>query len=355
MLKPRPTLKSIAAELGITHTSVAHAFNKPHKISAALREKVLEHAKLVNYLGPNPAARSLRTGLCGSIGIIFNDNLSYAFSDPHDIEFLRGISSVCEEVGANIVLIPLQSPKMNNYEMFGAMVDGYILNAPYKNNPSTQRALAKGLPTVVVDFEDADHVSVLANDADSMKAMTRHILALGHQHIAIITFPLQEGRGGLFTLDKEPDSDNYVATQRVAGCREAIMESDVKLSSVLLVETPNSEEGGGSAAQQLLDINPLVTAFICFSDRLAFGAMAQCESLGLNVPQDISVTGFDGIERSSSAEGLPALTTIRQNAFDKGVKAAKALLAKDEAPAKRIEVETKLVIGGSTAAMSKRV
>ena len=108
MRAKRATLKSIASDLGVTSTSVSNAYNNPSKVSKALHDRIIAHAQLVNYEGPHPAARSLRTGRCGAIGVLFNDQLSYAFTDAHDLAFLRGISSVCEEENANLVLIPLK-------------------------------------------------------------------------------------------------------------------------------------------------------------------------------------------------------------------------------------------------------
>src|ERR1700680_2548746 len=140
-----PTLKSIASKLGITHTTVSNVYNNPAKVSEALRHKILAYAASVNYFGPNPTARSLKRGSCGAIGIIFNDQLSYAFTDAHDIAFLRGVSSVCEIEGTNIVLIPLMTKASNRLDTLTAIVDGYILNAPYKDNPGTKKALARGL------------------------------------------------------------------------------------------------------------------------------------------------------------------------------------------------------------------
>ncbi|MGH3629919.1 MAG: LacI family DNA-binding transcriptional regulator, partial [Sciscionella sp.] len=101
----RATLRSIANGLGITHTTVSNVYNNPAKVSEALRQRVLNYAQSVHYEGPNPTARSLKKGSCGAIGIIFNDQLSYAFTDAHDVAFLRGVSSACEVEGTNIVLI----------------------------------------------------------------------------------------------------------------------------------------------------------------------------------------------------------------------------------------------------------
>ncbi len=351
--RKKVTLKSIAAELGITHTSVSNAFNNPTKVSDKLRSKIFNYAKSVDYHGPNPAARSLRTGLYGAIGIIFNDQLSYAFSDPHDIEFLRGISSICEVEGTNIVLIPLKNSSVNDFEPLGAMVDGYILNAPYSNNPTTQRALARGLPTVVVDFDSPEHISVLTNDSIMMSEMTDYILSLGHRQIGIITFPIKEGRYDLCTLDRVLDRDNYVVSQRINGCKEAIGRSNIKMSSILIQETTNSEDGGAEAARHLLDLQPDITALICFSDRLAYGAMTECKRLGLAVPQRISVTGFDDILPQNLNSTLPALTTVRQEAYEKGRKAAEALLQKGKEQGQRINIEARIIKRGSTAKIGK--
>ena len=346
------TLKSIAADLGITHTSVSNAFNNPAKVSTKLKEKILSYAKSVGYHGPNPAAKSLRTGLCGSIGIIFNDQLSYAFSDPHDIEFLRGVSTVCEEEGSNLVLVPLKHSDLQDFEAIDAMVDGYILNAPYKNNITTQRALAKGLPTVVVDFDSPEHISILTNDTEMMCQITEHLLALGHKKIAIITFPVHENSHELFTLSRSLDSDNYVVNQRLKGCQQAIKHCDIEMDSVLVQETSNNEHGGAEATKILLALNPNITALVCLSDSLAFGAMSECLRQKLAIPEHISITGFDDTQPKSTHMTFPALTTVKQNAFEKGRKAAEALLKRevkqDQKINKRINIEARMIIRGST-------
>lgn len=349
MHRKKVTLKSIAADLGITHTSVSNAFNNPVKVSKELRSKIISYAKSVNYHGPNPAARSLRTGLCGSIGIIFNDQLSYAFSDPHDMEFLRGVSTVCEEHGTNIVLIPLKNSNVNGFETLSAIVDGYILNAPYKSNTATQRALSKGLPTVVVDFDAPQHISILTNDAQMMSEMCEHLLSLGHRKIGIITFPLKERGQDLYTLDRDLVIDNYVVKQRLQGCKTAISKSNINLNSILVRETTNSEEGGAQAARHLLELQPAITALICFSDTLAYGAISECQNRGLDVPHKISVTGYDDVMPHKPHPKTPLLTTVRQDAFAKGRKAAEALLHKDQPPGKKVNIKAQIVVRNSTA------
>lgn len=345
----RATLKSIALDLGVTHTSVSNAYNNPAKVSKALRDRIIAHARSVNYEGPNPAARSLRTGRCGAIGVLFNDQLSYAFTDPHDIAFLRGISSVCEEEGANIVLIPLQDKRPQQRDQLAAIVDGFILNAPYRSHPTIRQALARELPTVVVDFDASNLSSVLTNDRAAMEAVVAHLLALGHRHVAIVTFPRQEGTGDIRSLDDDFSDESYVVHERIEGCRDAVDAAGLARSAVLVCETTNSEDGGRRAAEWLLRRRPELTALVCFSDRLAYGAVAGAAALGLAVPGQISITGFDGIDPPSGAPLPLRLTTVRQNACDKGRRAAEVLLRPAEDEIGTIVIEAEFVVGDSTA------
>jgi DNA-binding LacI/PurR family transcriptional regulator len=344
----RATLKSIASDLGVTPTSVSNAYNNPSKVSKALRDRIIAHARLVNYDGPHPAARSLRTGRCGAIGVLFNDQLSYAFTDAHDITFLRGISSVCEEEGANLVLIPLKDKHPERRDTLTAIVDGYILNAPYKSHPTIRQVLERALPTVVVDFDAPDLASVQTNDREMMREVVGHLLARGHRKVAIVTFPRSEDHGEIFALDRDFVDENHVVHERIAGCREAFDAVGVAQAGVLVCETINSEDGGQRAAERLLRRRPDLTALVCFSDRLARGVIAHCAAGGLAVPQRVSVTGFDGLDPPGRAPDALRLTTVRQNAFEKGRRAAEILL-REGAAAGRFGVEAEFVIGDTSA------
>jgi len=243
----------------------------------------------------------------------------------------------------------LKSGGLDSFESLDAIVDGYIFNAPYKSNATTQRAIANGLPTVAVDFDAPAYTSVLTNDFDIMREITEHLLSLGHQQLAIITFPVKEGSHNLFTLDEDMDTDNYVVKQRMRGCKEAIGKTKIDLASVLVCETTNCEDGGAEATRRLLQRQPDITALVCFSDRLAYGAMKECKRLRLDVPQQISVTGFDDIEPLSLHSTFPGLTTARQNAYEKGRKAAEALLHGGGEQGRKIEIEATAIIRDSTA------
>lgn len=351
----RATLKSIASDLGVTHTSVSNAYNNPAKVSKALRERIIAHARTVNYEGPNPAARSLRTGRCGAIGVLFNDQLSYAFTDPHDIAFLRGISTVCEDDDVNLVLIPLQHRHADQPDRLAAIVDGFILNAPYRSHPTIRQALARSLPTVVVDFSAPDLSSVLTNDRAAMRTIVAHLLDLGHRDIAVVTFPRAIGVGEIGSLADDFSDESYVVHERIDGCRDACDAAGVPRAAVPVCETVNSEDGGRRAIDWLLRHRPDLTAIVCFSDRLAFGAIAGATALGCDVPGRLSVTGFDGIDPPGGTPTPLRLTTVRQNAFEKGRRAAEMLLRPDaDGRLRTVSIDAAFVPGDSSGPAPQR-
>ena len=100
------TLQTIADALGVSRTTVSNAYNRPDQLAPGLREKVLETAKGLGYAGPDPAARRLRSGLRGAIGLMFSERLSYAFTDPGAIGFLQGLTEATEAKGYELLLLP---------------------------------------------------------------------------------------------------------------------------------------------------------------------------------------------------------------------------------------------------------
>src|ERR687892_831843 len=100
------TLATIAAELGVSRMTVSNAYNHPDQLSATLREKILETAKRLGYPGPNPLAATLSRGRVGALGLLFDDPLSYAFTDPASVLFFGGIAEVCERTQVGLVLVP---------------------------------------------------------------------------------------------------------------------------------------------------------------------------------------------------------------------------------------------------------
>ena len=94
--RPSPTLLDVARAAKVSRTTASNAFNRPDQLSAALRTKVLEVARALGYAGPDPAARTLRRGRSGVVGVLLSERLSYAFTDPYAVAFLRGLAEIAE-------------------------------------------------------------------------------------------------------------------------------------------------------------------------------------------------------------------------------------------------------------------
>lgn len=317
------TTKSIAQALGISHTTVSNAWNNPEKLSAELRTRIIDYAASCGFQGPDRLGRALRTGKSDTIGVIFNDSMSYVFIDNHDLNLMKGIATQCENNDINLVLIPLKNSKNVKIKSLNTLVDGYILNATHNNDEVIQQALAKNIPVVTIDFSLPEHSSVSINNHKAMSEMCEFLLNKGHQHFGIISFPSQKAASGMRSLEQTVSGDNNVMLTRVNACRETLAANSISLADCWLYETLHDEAHGGIAAQELLTHHPEITALICLSDRFAAGAIHYCVGNNISVPQQVAVTGFDNIPVDSA--GI-RLTTISQHAEEKGAVAVKLLL-----------------------------
>src|SRR5262245_49506272 len=122
----RPTLATIAAELGVSRMTVSNAFNRPDQLSQELRERVLAKARELGYAGPDPGARALSRGKTGSIGVIFDAPLTLAFSDPAAVQVMHGVATVCEERELGMTLVP-RIVGQDAELVRTALVDGFVV------------------------------------------------------------------------------------------------------------------------------------------------------------------------------------------------------------------------------------
>lgn len=333
------TIKSLANILGVSHTTVSNAWNNPEKLSPQLRERILDYANAIGFQGPDKLARALRTGKANTIGVIFNDSMSYVFIDPHDISLMRGIASRCEAQNINLALIPLRKGQQDAATPLTALVDGYILNATHNSADVIQQILARGQRVVTLDFQLPDYSSVSINNEAAMHDVAHYLLGKGHRRFGIIAFSSRSGAQGLRTLAESVTGDNSLMLTRVNACRDAFIAHDVSLSQCWLYETHHDEAHGETAAQALLNACPTITALICLSDRFAIGAIRYCHRAGLAVPEQIAVTGFDNLAVDVDGVGL---TTVAQDAERKGVIAVELLLS--TGPVTHHELPRQLII-----------
>lgn len=348
------TLKTVAEAAGVSVSTVSNAYNKPDQLSAEARARILRVAKELGYAGPNPAARTLRSQRAGAIGLLFTEQLSYAFSDPYSVGMLAGLSEVAEQFRTGLLLIPLPPNDPDQPDavaaaadtMRQAVVDGVVAYCVDADHPARQVALDRGLPLVSTIDEGEDQQGdgrqgyVLIDEEGSARQLGQHLRTLGHRDVAVLVDSRLETTAPR-ELRPEEEPELFVDSRlRLEGLRAAL-GPDARVHAYFAGH--NSHHAGEAAAAHALDQQERPTAIACVSDVLALGARDAIRQRGLEVGHDISLTGFDDVPRAEAV----GLTTVRQPIADKGRLLGRMLLDPDYTE-RRVVLPTELVVRSST-------
>ncbi len=347
------TLQSIADELGVSRTTVSNAYNRADQLTPELRQRVLDAADRLGYAGPNLAARTLRTGRRNAVGLLFTEDLNYVFGDPDTQAFLSGVAETTAGVGTGLMLLPV--PPGHDLAVspvpLGA-VDGFIVYSVASGHPVLGLLERAHGPVVVVDEPDSADIAgfVGIDDRSGAEMAAQHLIELGHRRIGILTGPLGiDPQPGPVDRARRESATVKVARNRLEGSMQPLAAAGLDMETVAVWEAHrNDPDAGRTAGSEILAANPDITALLCFSDRIAIGACQAARRLGLSVPNDLSVVGFDDIPRATTWD--PPLTTVSQPLVDKGRLAARMLLdVIDGAPAVRKVLPISMVVRSSTA------
>jgi len=363
---------------------VSNAYNRPDQLSPELRRRVLETARRLGYPGPDPVARSLRTRQAGAVGLLLTEALAYAFRDPAALRFLEGLALACEEAGRGLLLVPAalnpQSPPQSQPHGAGqpaasvpmttvpmttvpmttvpmttvpmtivqsAAVDGFVVYSVPDDDPHLAAVLQRPVPTVVCDqpvITGVDRVGI--DDRAAMQAIARHVLGLGHRRIGVLCMRLgREHHAGPVSVARAMHTHSHVQRARLSGLRAALVDAEVDPAAVSMIECPEHVPAAGEAgAAALLDHDPQITAIVCTSDVLALGVLIEAARRGVDVPDGLTVTGFDGVPDAERA----GLTTISQPMLEKGHTAGRLLFDSGDGTGPRtVILDTELVLGGT--------
>jgi DNA-binding LacI/PurR family transcriptional regulator len=336
------TLQTIADALGVSRTTVSNAYNRPDQLAPALREKVLETAMGLGYAGPDPAARRLRSGLRGAIGLMFSERLSYAFTDPGAVAFLQGLTEATEAKGYELLLLPgMRGEHREVVSVRDAVVGAFCLYCMPDDHPAVQAAHDRRLPVVIVDEPRSPGAFFVGiDDRDGARLVAAHVAELGHEHVAIVVDRLVDDMGeGLVGPERLAQSDCKTSRERVDGYLAGL---DGAAPVQIYEALANFPECGERAAHELLECEPRPTAILCSTDVLAFGVIKTLRERGLEVPGDVSVTGFDDVPAAATAD----LTTLRQPLVEKGREAGRLLM--EPGTEREVILPIELVARGST-------
>lgn len=303
------TIKDIAKLARVSHTTVSRALHHSPLISPGTTERIQEIASELGY-NPSVAARSLKTNRSQALGVIVSH-----ISDPYFSEILQGIDDVAQEYGYSLFIASAQhDPKRENaivQTMREHRVDGVILCSPHFTSEQSQQLHSYNIPIVAINNQSSDEYrfAIYHDDVDGSKQASLHLISLGHTRIAYLG-----------------DSTSGRTTQeRLVGFRQAMKEAGLPVQQEYVHQVPgNSAIQGLEGSEYFLGLPVRPTAVICYNDMLAVGVLMGIQQAGLNVPEDISVTGFDNILYSNYTH--PPLTTIDQPKRFLGAEAARMML-----------------------------
>ena len=307
--RPRIGVRDVARAAGVSTATVSRAFNSPELVGPELTARVLGAAERLGYL-PDNAARSLSLRRTYRLGAIIPtiDNALFA----------RGIDAFQKRAAASGYSVLLattdydvrqERDQVHNLVTAGA--EGLMFMGE-THLPEVYRLLQSRRVAYVntgVYRPGSEHPSVGFDNREAAMHATRFLLSLGHRRIGMIA-----------GIRKENDR----ATNRVIGVRDALAERGLDLPDAWLVERPYDTAAGRDGFRLLMQRRPRPTAILCGNDVLGFGALLEAPRIGVDIPGDVSVVGFDDLDLASHLQ--PTLTTMRVPTDEMGRRAADYLI-----------------------------
>lgn len=316
----RATIKDIAAKAGVSKTTVSFALNNPERISRETCAKILAIVEELGYV-PNPVARTLTTKRLGALGLLLPQPIFEVMNNPYLCEVISGIGEECDARNISLTMLPPVGGRIIEAAR-RAFVDSVVTIGVGPEHEVVEFFNTRHIPFVTIDGEKTEStINIGIDDENASFDLMSHILSLGHRKIAVLRLKPD-------AKNKTEPNRSLVIEKRLAGFKRAMSSYGLDLSSpvIRMMETEGSLEGGLKAGLALLGGGGnQPSAIVAMADIVALGVYAAATQLGLSIPRDLSVAGFDDIPQSSYMQ--PPLTTVRQPARLKGQKAANLALA----------------------------
>ena len=339
------TIADVARLAGVSRTAVSFAFNEPSRLSAETLQRILQVADELGYY-PNPVARSLISKRVGVLGLLIPQGTAMLFANPFFAELLRGIGQVCDEHNFSLLLVPPAQGSLLR-SLARVAVDGYITIGLEERHPAIELLRRRKGPFVTLDGPALPQVSsVSVDDRGGARQAAAHLIERGHQEVLVLGIRPAQGE-----ITDGVAAYTGVSAARLAGYRDAFAAAGLPLGEGHIVYCDSTREGG---LQALLDAwagGARPTGLLAMSDIIALGALGAARQIGLRVPEDLAIVGFDDIPDARFCH--PALSTVHQPALEKGCLAAR-LLVDRQAGGDRVEhhvLPTTLIVRESSTTM----
>jgi DNA-binding LacI/PurR family transcriptional regulator len=314
-----PTIRDVARHAGVGVGTVSRVLNASPLVSAETQERVLEAIADLGYR-PSATARNLSLGRTQAIGVV-----APFFTSPSVTERLRGAIGRLSDRGYDVVLFAVETARQRA-DAFGSFarrdrVDGLLVVSLRPSDEELAALDRDGVPLVLIDVFHPGVPHVVVDDVRGGELATEHLLAKGHRRIAFLGDAAGDGFG--FTSSE----------QRRQGYRRALARHGVEPVRDLEVLGFTGRAEARQLAFILLRRDDRPTAVFAASDVQAIGVLEAAEALGLRVPEDVAVIGFDDIELA----GIVGLTTVRQPLHDTGVHGVDLLLGAIDGDRRAVE------------------
>ena len=303
----RITIHDVARASGVSVSTVSRVLNDKDDVAPETKDRV---QKVINELGyaSNLAARSMRSRQTNLLGLIVPD-----VGESYSLEVLKGCNQAIQHDPFDLLIYTSgdirenSSPAQEQYYvnlLNGGLTDGVIVVAPMASSFNSAAHI------VVVDpnNDNPDYPSVISTNRDGAMNVMAYLIELGHKRIGFVT-----GRPELIG-----------AVRRLQGYKDGLEQAGIAIDEQLIITGDFTQETGKACAHQLLSLPHPPTAIFAANDQSALGVMDTAKELGLKIPEDLSVVGFDNIAESQLCD--PPLTTIDQHLTDLGIAATKMLM-----------------------------
>ncbi|MGY1739510.1 MULTISPECIES: LacI family DNA-binding transcriptional regulator [unclassified Blastococcus] len=320
----RPTMREVARAAGVSTMTVSYAYSRPDRVSAETAARVRAAARELGYPGPHPAARSLRRGRTGTLGVVLGERLSYAFDDPQAARFLAGLADVCAAEGVGLTLVPITGAASDAERVARAAVDGFVVWTTSDDDPVLDAVADTGLPAAVSAGPGRRGLPVVGIDDRAAAAAIGRPAFAGARRPVVLGFPLDRDRRRLLLAGDAVGPVRFPVTRRRwEGLRAAWTDGGGPAGALRLAVCPVNDAAQGEAlTAELLASDDPPDAVAAMSDELALGALRAVAAAGLAVPGDVAVTGWD----DSDAAAPAGLTTLAQSLREQGARCARIAL-----------------------------
>ena len=309
------TLKELAQSCGLSVSTVSKALNGYSDVCPKTRQRVCEMAHAMGYQ-PNSLARGLKTGHSGNLGVLYSDNLSFGFTHSFFGPILQAFRREAETHGYDLTFITHRREMSYLRHCEYRNVDGVCLITAPASDPEIFELLASSIPAVTIDFVYNNRTCVQSDNRQGMEMLVRYILKMGHSRV------------GFITGSSEP---NAVASLRRSYFLNMMNTAGINIPEKYIVQGEfHDPTASRRATEQLLGLSERPSCILMSDDYAALGGLETIRSMGLRVPEDISVVGFDGVNWIQRMR--PRLATVKQDTERIGSEAAKQLINSIENP-----------------------